>query len=121
MGEYINKQLLLKALEDDFNSSWSSKLTDVEEYIEGARDEYDDVLKIICSMQTTDVQSAKLGRWLNQSEFCKKNGYIAYGTGLYYYCSNCERAEQKMSDYCPNCGAQMDLGGEIHSDKADMG
>lgn len=116
MDEYLNKQTLLKALEDDFNSSWGSNFADVEEYIEGARDEYDDVLKIICSMQTTDVQLVKHGRWLNQYEFCKKNGYIASGTGLYYWCSNCGKAEQKKSDYCPNCGTQMDLGGHKLTD-----
>jgi rRNA maturation endonuclease Nob1 len=119
MDEYLNKRILLKALEDDFNRSWSSNLTDVEDYVDGARDEYDDILRIICSMQTTDIQSVKLGKWINQYEFCRKNGYIASGMGLYYWCSNCGKAEQKKSDYCPNCGAQMDLGGEIHSDKTN--
>ena len=119
MDEYLNKQELLKALEDDFNLSWGSKFPDTEDYIDGARDEYDDVLNIICSMQTTKVQSAKQGRWMSMNEYCKKNGYIASGMGIYYWCSCCRKGERKMSDYCPNCGAEMCLGGELHSDETD--
>jgi hypothetical protein len=116
MDEYLNKQELLNALETDYNSEWGG----VEEYINGARDEYDDVLNIICSAPVIDVQLMRHGEWLNQYEFCKKNGYTASGIGLYYWCSNCGKAEQKKSDYCPNCGAQMDLGGEIQSNKANI-
>lgn len=115
MDEYLNKRELLNALETDYNSEWSG----TEEYINGARDEYDDVLNIIHSAPVKDVQLLKHGRWLNQYEFCKKNGYTASGIGLYYWCSICEKAEQKKSDYCPNCGTQMDLGDEIHSDRTD--
>ena len=89
------------------------------ELIEGARDEYDDVLKIICSMQTTNIQPVKQGRWLNQTEFCKKSGYVASGIVSYYWCSCCGKAEKKLSDYCPNCGARMNLGGELHNEATD--
>lgn len=59
MNECINREELIKALEADFNRSWCSKCSKpqgVEEYVEGARDEYDDVLKIVCAMPTADVQ-----------------------------------------------------------------
>ena len=116
MDEYLNKQELLNALETDYNSEWSG----TEEYINGARDEYDDVLNIIRSAPVIDVRLVKHGKWLKQSEFCKKHGYVTSGMGLFYFwCSSCEKAEQKMSDYCPNCGALMDLDGEIHSDKTN--
>lgn len=26
-----------------------------------------------------------------------------------YICSNCKSEEEHMSDYCPNCGAKMDM------------
>lgn len=51
----------------------------------------------------------KHGRWIGITEYCKKNGYIPSGVGNYYWCSECDGAEQKPSDFCPNCGARMDL------------
>lgn len=55
-----------------------------------------------------DVQPVKHGRWIGITEYCKKNGYIPSGMGIYYWCSECDKEEQKTSDYCPNCGARMD-------------
>ena len=56
----------------------------------------------------TDVQPAKRGRWIGIYEYCEKNGYVPSGMGIYYWCSECDKAEQKTSDFCPNCGARMD-------------
>lgn len=61
------------------------------------------------NIPSADVQPVKHGRWIGINEYCKKNGYIPSGLGVYYWCSECENAETKISDYCPNCGATMDL------------
>lgn len=102
MNEYISREELIKALETDYNRSWCSKPQGSEEYVEGARDEYDDVLKIICDMAAADVQPVKHGRWENTN------------TPNQLRCSNCEIihviAQYPCGDikYCPNCGARMD-------------
>ena len=62
MAEYIDREALIKALEADFNTDWAdyaSKNNFDKDYIDGVRDEYDDVLKIICQQKATDVQRGK--------------------------------------------------------------
>lgn len=44
------------------------------------------------------------------------NGYMDYNLGCdvpTYRCSNCKCEEELTTDYCPNCGAKMDLGDEL--------
>ena len=71
-----------------------------------------------CSMlnvPSADVQPVRHGRWIGIHEYCEKNGYIPSGMGAYYWCSECDKAEPKKRDWCPNCGARMDLkDGEKH-------
>lgn len=102
MAEYISREELIKALETNYNRSWCSKPQGVEEYVEGARDEYDDVLKIICGMQAADVQPVARAEWVCLE---KEIGF--------YSCSKCEHnVLRATSNYCPNCGARMDGGSE---------
>ena len=49
--EWIDRKALIEALEADFNTDWAdyaSKNNFDKDYIDGVRDEYDDILKIIC-------------------------------------------------------------------------
>ena len=101
MPEYINREELIKALEADYNSDWD-RLPDTGDYVEGVRDEYDDVLTIICRMKGTDAQSVRRGRWDGTKSFiicsvCHKEAYWDTDYG------------QQLFDYCPYCGAKMDL------------
>lgn len=66
------------------------------------------ITEAISNMSKEDVQLVKFGHWIGITEYCKKNGYIPSGMGNYYWCSECDKAEQKTSDFCPNCGARMD-------------
>ena len=59
------------------------------------------------NVPSADVQLIKHGRWIDIHEYCKMNGYIPSGMGNYSWCSECEKAEPKISNYCPNCGARM--------------
>ena len=99
MNEYISRKELVKAFEADYNLPWCSK---GRGYVEGVRDEYDDVLKITCAMAAADVQPVKYGRWENTN------------IPNQLRCSNCKIlhfiAQYPHGDikYCPNCGARMD-------------
>lgn len=69
MSDYISRDELIKALETDYNSEWSG----VEEYVDGARDEYDDVLKIVCGMKSADVQpTEKVEEYRSLLEECER-------------------------------------------------
>lgn len=93
MAEYISREELIKALETDYNRSWCSKPQGVEEYVEGARDEYDDVLKIICAMAAADVQPVVYA-------------HKTINVGRRSYCSNCGKLAI-MEDFCSKCGAKV--------------
>lgn len=71
------------------------------------KEAYGTAARRIDQMPSADVQPVKHGRWIGINEYCKKNGYIPSGMGIYYWCSECGKGEPKISDYCPNCGARM--------------
>ena len=58
-------------------------------------------------MKAADVQPVRRGRWIDIYEYCKMNDYIPSGLAVSYWCSECMKAEDKTSDFCPNCGADM--------------
>lgn len=118
MAEYIDREELIKALETDYNSEWSG----VEEYVEGARDEYDDVLKIVCQQKAADVQPVKRGHWIEKSEeyyrLWQDSGRSwedmpYFVTGLKFACPCCfnqygvDKEGVEEWDFCPNCGSDM--------------
>lgn len=103
-GEYISRDLALKQL------NATCLATDCDNY-NGVRCRacaYADAMDFIDAIPAADVQPIKHGRWIGITEYCKKNGYIPSGMGIYYWCSECDKEEQKTSDFCPNCGARMD-------------
>ena len=55
----------------------------------------------------TNVSSIRRGRWIDIHEYCKMNGYLPSGVAVYYWCSECMKAQEKTSDFCPCCGADM--------------
>jgi len=67
------------------------------------------------------AQAAKtLDELSNNLNVCAKwepgNGYMDYSLDCdipTYRCSNCKCEEELTTDYCPNCGAKMDLGDEL--------
>lgn len=83
MGECICKEALIKALEADINTNWADYPS--EDYIDGVRDEYDDVLEIICQQPAADVQP--VDRWISVKDRLPEVGqpvviYYPYWTGL---------------------------------------
>ena len=99
MDEYISRETLLKAVEkmDRLDEETKTKYEyDKEGYI-----------LLIQNAPASNVEEAKHGHWEE----------IKTGENLYDYCfkcSNCNNETPPNSfvvspDYCPNCGAKMDL------------
>lgn len=115
MSEYISRDDLIKALEADYNRSWCSKPQGVEEYVDGARDEYDDVLKIVCGMKAADVQpvSETENMAIISDEFiCKRCGiHIKDYIKVVMDEDNDGYIDEQHYDYepkfCPECGAEV--------------
>ena len=111
MPEYIDREELIKALETDYNSEWSG----VEEYVEGARDEYDDVLKIVCQQKTADVQpviDTENMATVSDEFICKKCGiYLKDYIKVVMDEDNDGYIDELHYEYepkfCPECGAKV--------------
>ena len=58
--------------------------------------------KCIKEAPAADVESVRHGKWLINSD------------GYYPYCSECKEEPKSgiMTNYCPNCGAKLDLNGK---------
>lgn len=95
MAEYITKEFALSCVDNFLNKTG---MPIAAQYF------YD----CFRECEFADVQPVRHGRWIGITEYCKKNGYIPSGMGIYYWCSECGKEEKKTSDYCPNCGARMD-------------
>ena len=69
-------------------------------------------------MPAADVEPVRHGRWEGycHSRFCGTDefGDPIYRDGVVYYCSNpkCRRKTVVKENFCPSCGAKMDLEGE---------
>lgn len=59
------------------------------------------IVSFIETQPTADVQEVKHGRWL----------FGRFGSGWCSECHHCGfvRGEDDVPNYCPNCGAKMDL------------
>ena len=83
MAEYIERESAIKSL-----------LNDAPEQVGYSREDAADCIRY---MDAADVAPVRHGRWLH-----RKNGVA--------YCSECEiDAVEDETEYCPNCGAKMDL------------
>ena len=87
MDEYIKKSYAVDAVLDVYYDTPDIDLSG--EKFEAA----------IRKIQAADVATVRHGKWLH-----RKNGVA--------YCSECEiDAVEDGTEYCPNCGAKMDLEG----------
>lgn len=92
--KYIDAEELIRliALTDIFKS--------IDDFIDSNNSE---VVKIIESMSAADVEPVRHGKWIKAA-------------GLNPRCSVCKKwaicdknAKPILTDYCPNCGAKMDV------------
>ena len=79
-----------------------------DEFMNGVYDELADdpdnyranrIITLFDNAPTIDAVPVRHGEWIFNGRFAELN---------HYACSNCNRTEFRMSDYCPNCGAVMD-------------
>ena len=93
MSEYIKKEDIEQKIQDGLNN-----LVLGHDAIE--------VLGMIYEMPAADVAPVRHGRWIDVRE--KR----LFGDH-YFLCSNCKSRNGSMIsfNYCPNCGAKMDLEG----------
>lgn len=73
------------------------------------------VKTLLMRIQTADVEPVRCGRWegYTHSRYCgiDKHGEPIYRDGTVYYCSNpkCRRKTVIKENFCPSCGAKMEL------------
>ena len=73
------------------------------------------VKTLLMRIPAADVEPVRYGRWegYTHSRYCgiDKHGEPIYRDGTVYYCSNpkCRRKTVVKENFCPSCGAKMDL------------
>lgn len=60
------------------------------------------------TLEAADVQPVKYRRWIGIYEWAKMHDSRPSGMCIYFWCSECQTAQEKKSNFCPNCGAKMD-------------
>ena len=88
MDEYIKKEAAITAL-----------LNDAQEQVGYSREDAADCIRY---MDAADATMVRHGRWLP---------FHSTAAGDIQYCSACEIGCTWKPNYCPNCGAKMDLEG----------
>lgn len=75
----------------------------------------EELLNLVDGIPAADVEPVRHGRWEGyiHSRYCGMDefGEPVYRDGTVYYCSNpkCRRKTVVKENFCPNCGAKMDL------------
>ena len=95
MSDYISRKAVIELLHYNADERCSAVVSDFE------------------AIPAADVE--RQGRWerYTHSRYCgiDADGEPVYRDGVVYYCSNpkCRRKTVIKENYCPNCGAKMDL------------
>lgn len=85
------------------------------EYNQGWNDACDYIRDRLEREKPADVEPVRHGRWegYSHSRYCGIDEYHEpiYRDGTVYYCSNpkCRRKTVVKENFCPSCGAKMDL------------
>ena len=104
MAKYLKKQSVLDYLIEYLEALKRVKYDTT--FHKAQRKALRTVIQDIQAMDSTEIM-IRYGRWIDIHEYCKMNGYIPSGVAVYYWCSECMKEQEKTSDFCPNCGADM--------------
>lgn len=74
-------------------------------YLKGVRD----CIKDLESQPTIELERKK-GKWLSHYDYCKRKGCTPSGLIAFWWCDRCEREARYRTNFCPNCGAEMERG-----------
>ena len=102
MDDYISREEAIKELREVYENEYPTASGDFDEYASH------DVPNILRNMEAADVQPVKHGRWIDIYEWAKMHDSIPSGMCTYYWCSECQKEQEKKSNFCPNCGVRMD-------------
>ena len=87
MAEYVTKEQVI---------DWFRPYGHFDEPIH-----FETLVSDLRGMKAAEVAPAPHGRWL----------YVDTDTEQFFLCNRCKKKEYWESNYCPNCGAKMDLEG----------
>ena len=90
MAEYIDKKYLGRKFQIDMMCLRGGTIFDTQ--------------NIIDSLPTADVVPVIHAKWIHKRVPIGNGEYIRF-----FQCSNCDELSNSGSNYCPNCGAKMDL------------
>lgn len=111
MAEYIDREVLCKILEN-----WRNAHADVDD--EHGCGLLEDVICEVDAQTAADVTPVVHSYWegysCSQYMGTDECGEPKWRDGRFYVCHNykCRRKTVIKSNYCPNCGAKMDGGGD---------
>lgn len=88
MAEYINREAAIRAL-----------LNDAPEQVSYSREDAADCIRY---MDAADAALVRHGRWFQTAKWWQ-------GGSAWKQCSECGILHLGKSNFCPNCGAKMDL------------
>ena len=92
---YIEREAAIKAL-----------MNDAPEQVGYSREDAADCIRY---MDAVDVAPVRHGLW--EARAIPRSDPDGDWIALEYHCSLCNRLEYRKENYCPNCGAKMDLEG----------
>ena len=103
MAGYINREKLVDYVKDAYGGG-NEDNTCIR---------YRDIIDVIQSVPYTDVVPVKQGTWI-EVEGDKLVGIDSNSKDMYRYyryniCAKCGKRNAIKSNFCPNCGAKMDL------------
>lgn len=103
MSDYISRKLLEDSLREEKERMLKDTI-EVDPFVEG----FQSAINIVKCTANADVEPVRRGRW--------NRPYISWFFPLkirnpYCFCTYCGHPikPRKATDYCPNCGAKMDL------------
>ena len=94
MDEYIKKEALMVAL--------CKEITGDGDYYNGKDDMQDEIRDMVSWFPAADVAPVRHGKWLPTTKWWQ-------GGSGWKRCSECGILHLGKSNFCPKCGAKMDL------------
>ena len=104
MDEYIERETAIKAL-----------MNDAPEQVGYSREDAADCIRY---MDAADVAPVRHGRWVNEQMIV--GGFAETWACDCSVCGRTQREPLWKPNYCPNCGAKMDLEEEQHELRRDL-
>lgn len=113
MDDYISRETLIGRLNKNLSACNPGTFSEMC---------YADAIETVKHFPAADVEPVRHGRWegYTHSRYCGRDEYgePVYRDGTVYYCSNpkCRRKTVVKENFCPSCGAKMDLEDENNDD-----